>query len=180
MKIPGSLRAPGASKVSDFTADKSLPAIDRSQLLALLPAAGARELSAPLRRAMKAPLEAMPSLLGPAETVVRLVGATCQHEEGLLVLTDARFLFFDGLTGILEMEFAADATVAARGGRVEISDEYGGARFDLIDPTTAPEPAAARPLAAPVRLCVRCGSEFTPVFLGTTCPDCGGTLRPTA
>jgi hypothetical protein len=30
----------------------------------------------------------------------------------------------------------------------------------------------------PLRTCEGCGSEFTPVYRSSACPDCGGELRP--
>jgi hypothetical protein len=160
------------------------PAHNGSALLKRMTATSAKDLDPQTRRSMRAPLDSLPSALGPRESVERLAVAVHNGEPGLLAITadtTGRLLFFDAVSGILTIEFRSDARLGAGTDWIEISDNRGGVRLTDVRhaarPARRPDQRSSQHLP-PLRRCVSCTSEFTPQYPGALCADCGGALEP--
>jgi len=161
--------------------------LDWEALVEPLGVKDSRSLPKLIRRNVKTPLEALPSLVGPGETIRRLMLAHLKDASGLLVVTDERIFFLDGVSGLLELEFFLDESNATLGddGVLTVEDHEGIAEFSDFEPSTLPPRpprtvprASAAPMRPAVRICDGCGAEFTPILASYTCPDCGGILYP--
>lgn len=157
--------------------------IQREDLLSRLVAQGANDLESGARRVLRSAFDSLRYVLGKREVLERVAEGVCQGHQGLLAVTSERVLFFDAVSGVLEVEFGAAVPLWAGPGWLQVADERGGVRIIGLFPTTADAATRSRHHhrdVPPIRRCTDCDSEFTPQFQGSACPDCGGALVPSS
>jgi len=140
--------------------------------------ADSKDLDRSLRRRLRFAIDSVRNL-SSSENVVGVVPVEADGIPGLLVLSDKRILFFDEVTGLLDIEFnREEAATSKNGDSVTIRDNDGAATF-VRHATSRPAVSYStthRAGVPAVRLCGGCGAEFTPAYFGDDCPDCGGSL----
>jgi hypothetical protein len=137
-----------------------------------------RDLDRSLRRRLRFAIDGVRTL-SSGENLVGVVPVEADKIPGLLVLSDERILFFDEVTGLLDIVFNRAETAASKSGdSVTIRDNDGGTtfvRYATPRPAVSSSPTHRAGVPA-VRSCGGCGAEFTPAYFGDDCPDCGASL----
>ena len=121
-----------------------------------------------------------PGAIGESGEIQKSLAGT----PGRLAVTDRRILFYDQATGVLDLEFDRDhAEVAVDRDSIIVRDADGRVRFSHLEPSalhTPPEDPVMAPEQRhnypPLRVCLRCGAEFTPLLQSDRCSDCGDVL----